>query len=33
MDGQAYFEEWARLPGEIVRMAISTRHKSGPRDA
>jgi N,N-dimethylformamidase len=28
MDVQAYFEEWSRLPGETVRMAISTRHKS-----
>src|SRR3984957_5194190 len=28
MDVQAYFEEWSRLPGETVRMAISTKHKS-----
>lgn len=28
MDIQAYFEEWSRLPGETVRMAISTRHPS-----
>ena len=27
MDVQAYFEEWSRLPGETVRMAISTRHE------
>jgi N,N-dimethylformamidase len=27
MDVQAYFEEWSRLPGEIVRMAISTKHE------
>lgn len=26
MDIQAYFEEWSRLPGERVRMAISTDH-------
>ncbi len=25
MEIQAYFEEWSRLPGERVRMAISTR--------
>jgi len=28
MDVQAYFEEWSRLPGETVRMAISTKHRS-----
>ena len=28
MDVQAYFEEWSRLPGETVRMAISSRHES-----
>jgi N,N-dimethylformamidase len=28
MDVQAYFEEWSRLPGETVRMAISTKHAS-----
>jgi len=28
MDVQAYFEEWSRLPGETVRMAISTKHQS-----
>ncbi|TAM33705.1 MAG: N,N-dimethylformamidase [Burkholderiaceae bacterium] len=28
MDIQAYFEEWSRLPGETVRMAISTPHRS-----
>jgi N,N-dimethylformamidase len=28
MDVQAYFEEWSRLPGETVRMAISTKHES-----
>lgn len=28
MDVQAYFEEWSRLPGETIRMAISTKHKS-----
>jgi N,N-dimethylformamidase len=28
MDVQAYFEEWSRLPGETVRIAISTRHAS-----
>ena len=28
MDVQAYFEEWSRLPGETLRMAISTKHKS-----
>jgi N,N-dimethylformamidase len=28
MDVQAYFEEWSRLPGETVRMAISTKHTS-----
>jgi N,N-dimethylformamidase len=26
MEVEAYFEDWSRLPGEIVRMAISTRH-------
>jgi hypothetical protein len=28
MDVQAYFEEWSRMPGETVRTAISTKHKS-----
>ena len=28
MDIQAYFEEWSRQPGDIVRLAISTPHKS-----
>ncbi len=28
MDIQAYFEDWSRLPGEPVRMAISTVHSS-----
>ena len=26
MEIQAYFEEWSRRPGELVRMAVSTRH-------
>jgi N,N-dimethylformamidase len=26
MDFQAYFEEWSRRPGDIVRMAVSTAH-------
>lgn len=26
MDIQAYFEEWSRSPGDVVRMAISTPH-------
>lgn len=26
MDFEAYFDEWSRLPGERVRMAISTEH-------
>ncbi|MCF3594630.1 LamG domain-containing protein [Rhodobacteraceae bacterium LMO-12] len=28
MQIEAYFEEWSRLPGETVRMAVSTPHKS-----
>ena len=28
MDIQAYFEEWSRQPGDVVRLAISTPHKS-----
>jgi N,N-dimethylformamidase len=27
MDFQAYFEEWSRRPGDIVRMAVSTAHR------
>ena len=28
MDIQAYFEEWSRQPGDVVRLAISTPHKA-----
>jgi N,N-dimethylformamidase len=28
MDIQAYFEEWSRQPGDVVRLAISTPHRS-----
>jgi hypothetical protein len=28
VDIQAYFEEWSRQPGDVVRLAISTPHKS-----
>ena len=28
MDIQAYFEEWSRQPGDVVRLAISTPHKT-----
>ena len=28
MDIQAYFEEWSRQPGDVVRLAISTPHQA-----
>ena len=28
MDIQAYFEEWSRQPGDVVRLAISSPHES-----